>query len=98
MTTQTQFDRFRLTELVYVLINALISFFCFMSCKHIIFKLKTVFSSVCASVLAISSPHMQMRIEVAKNIALLLTNTLLLLVVLLLRIATSLYPLSPAHT
>ena len=69
-----------------------------MSCKHIIFKLKTVFSSVCASVLAISSPHMQMRIEVAKNIALLLTNTLLLLVVLLFRIATSLYPLSPAHT
>ena len=61
-----------------------------MSCKHIIFKLKSVFSSVCASVRAFLSPHVQMRIEVAKNIALLITNTLLLLIVLLLRIATSL--------
>ena len=78
---ETHPDLFVITETMYVITNIIISLLCLMSCKHIIYKLKNLFNDVCCS----------MRLEVARNVAILVTNTGILVIVLVCRILVSLY-------
>lgn len=77
---------------MYVITNIIISLLCLMSCKHIIYKLKNLFNDVCCSVnCCLFFFNIQMRLEVARNVAILVTNTGILVIVLVCRILVSLY-------
>lgn len=70
---------FNLSESIYIVSNIMISVLCLLACNHIIWKLKMVYQDVCCSI----------RLVIAKNIALIITNTFLLLVILCIRILLS---------
>ena len=79
-------------ETVYVIVNLIISFFYVLTCKHVIDKLRSIIRMIGARVCSYLIVFMmQAKVEFVKNLTMLIINTLLILIVLSLRILSSLY-------